>query len=481
MRSGPARWITDAFAAGAKRFSAVLFRFFPPQHRGHRLDSNILKEIGKGQYDWAMQIGTLAFVWGLPIVTCWSDRLKKLRPAADAPPDAGLVNRFRHVRALSAPGASEFVNAATDFLYSTAVIDLRNGPLRLSGGDFRGRWYGLQVLDAHMETLANIGTRTCGDRVPEVLLAYRDQEIDAAPGQWSIRSDCPFVYIVGRIAADAGEDLADAHCLQDALRIEAVDPAAQGQHDLADACAMFTPSAPGCPENLAFYASLAAVLRFVPPRDHEGMLLGLFRDVGIDPQRGFDHASLSEEVRAGLGDAIAHAQGILGRKLYVTGQMIDGWMWVTGIGNYDSDYVVRALVSQHGIWANVPEESIYVMARLDADGALLHGANRYEIRFPPGQTPPVDAFWSISYYDEHGRLVAHPSGRTAVNSLYSALVADADGSLVIEIATEPSSPQRASNWLPSHDGAFNLNLRCYNPQAAMLSQDYRVPAVRRVG
>ena len=44
------------------------------------MDSNILKEIGKGQYDWAMQIGTLAFIWGLPIVTCWSDRLKKCSP-----------------------------------------------------------------------------------------------------------------------------------------------------------------------------------------------------------------------------------------------------------------------------------------------------------------------------------------------------------------------------------------------------------------
>ncbi len=449
------------------------------------MDSNILKEIGKGQYDWAMQVGTLAFIWGLPIVTCWSDRLKKLRSGSDVAPDAGLVNRFRHVRALSAPGASEFVNAATDFLYSTAVVDLRNGPLRLSGGDFSGRWYGLQVLDAHMETLANIGTRTCGDQVPEVLLAYRDQDVGVSQHPWTIRSDSPFVYIVGRIAAGVGEDLADAHRLQDAMQIEAmqIEDAALGthaQHDLTDACAPFPPPAPGCPENLAFYASLAAVLRFVPPRDHEGMLLGLFRDIGIDPQRGFDHAALSDEVRAGLADAIAHAQGILGRKIYATGQMIDGWMWVTDIGNYDSDYIVRALVSQHGIWANVPEESIYVMARLDADGALLHGANRYEIRFPPGQTPPVDAFWSISYYDEHGRLVAHPSGRNTVNSLYSAPVPDEDGSLVIEIASEPSSPQRASNWLPSHDGAFNLNLRCYNPQAAMLSLEYRVPAVKRV-
>ncbi len=445
------------------------------------MDSSILKEIGKGQYDWALQVGTLACIWGLPIVTCWSDRLKKLSPIGDTRPDPCLINRFRHVRTLSAPGASEFVNAATDFLYSTAVIDLRNGPLRLSGGDFSGRWYGLQILDAYMETMANIGTRTCGDVVPDVLLSYGDQGAITGPGDWSIHSESPFVYIVGRIAADAGEDLSDAHRLQDALTVEPAEPATFGDLDLTDALASFPPQDPHCPENLRFFSALAAVLALVPPRDHEGMLLGLFRDVGIDPHRGFDHAVLSDDVRAGLADAVSHAHGILGRKLYATGQMIDGWMWVTGIGNYGNDYIVRALVSQHGIWANVPEESIYVMARLDVDGALLHGAHRYEIRFLPGQTPPVDAFWSISYYDEHGHLVAHPSGRTTVNSLYSTLVPDEDGSLVIEIGPQaPSSPQRASNWLPSHDGVFNLNLRCYNPQPAMLSLDYRVPAVRRV-
>jgi hypothetical protein len=453
------------------------------QHsRSRRLDSIILKEIGKGQYDWALQVGTLAYIWGIPIVTCWSDRLKKLCPIGLAQPDFSLINRFRHVRTLSTPGASEFVNAATDFLYSTAVIDLRNGPLRLTGGDFSGRWYGLQVLDAYMETMANIGTRTCGDVVPSVVLTFGDQQCDLTPDEWSIHSDTPFVYVVGRIAADAGRDLIDARRLQDALVLEPTDSDNRGPHDLADVLASLPLQNPDCPEALGFYSALAKVLAFVPPRGHEGMLLGLLRDIGIDPVRGFDHAALTEEVSAGLADAVPHARGILGRKLYTTGQMVDGWMWVTDIGNYGSDYIVRALVSQHGIWANVPEESLYVMARLDADGALLHGAHRYEIRFPPGQAPPVDAFWSISYYDEHGHLVAHPSGRTTVNSLYSSLSLDEDGAVTIEIGPHPpSEPQRASNWLPSHDGAFNLNLRCYNPRPAMLSMQYRVPAVRRVG
>lgn len=443
------------------------------------MDNTLAQEIGKGEYDWAFHVGTHAVVWGLPIVECWSDRLKKLRPSPEADPDPALVNRFRHVRALSRPGASEFVNAATDFLYSTAVIDLRQGPLRLRGASADGRWYGLQVLDAHMETLANIGTRTIGALAPDVLLVHADHADDAqaSASGWIVRSDSPFLYIVGRIAAADGDDLAGAHRLQDSLQLGPADERQPSPAGFADACEPL-PEGEG---PLGFYARLAHALRFVEPRRHEGMLRGLFRRLGIDASAGFDPDALSEPVRRGLADAVAHAQSILARKLYSTGRMIDGWMWVTDIGNYGSDYIVRALVSQHGIWANVPEESLYVMGRLDAEGALLHGAHRYEIRFAPGQTPPVDAFWSISYYDEHGRLIDHPSGRSTVNSLYSPLVFEDDGALVIEIGSAPSRPERTANWLASHDGAFNLNLRCYNPRAEMLTDGYRVPAVVRVG
>ena len=192
------------------------------------MDNALSEAIFKGEYDWALHVGTLAVVWGLPIVECWADRLKKLRPPAQAVPDPGLINRFRHVRALSRPGASEFVNAATDFLYSTAVVDLRDGPLRLAVGDAGARWYGLQILDAHMETLANVGTRTFGPRPPTTLLIHRDASgpadvaADEATGEDAehvVRSECPFLYIVGRISAAEGADLAGAHRLQDSLEL----------------------------------------------------------------------------------------------------------------------------------------------------------------------------------------------------------------------------------------------------------------------
>jgi hypothetical protein len=53
-----------------------------------------------------------------------------------------------------------------------------------------------------------------------------------------------------------------------------------------------------------------------------------------------------------------------------------------------------------GIYANSKAEALYPIYRVDAAGEKLDAAkNRYTLRFPPGQLPPVNAFWSATMYD----------------------------------------------------------------------------------
>lgn len=430
---------------------------------------DLAAELRQGQEDWAFSIGVQAYIWGYPIVECWKDRLKKLGG------EAAAVNRFRHVRALATPQASEFVNAATDFLYSTAVIDLAAGPLLLRAPDFGARWYVLQLLDPYMETIENLGTRSSGGQLPRVLLA-RAGTVDPPQGARLIECSSDHLYIVARIAADPAESLVPVHALQDALQLQPLQAprAAAGR-----AYAPLEVAGDGTAE-LAFFRELAAVIRHVPPRPEEGMLTALLAEVGIAAARDFDEQRLPEGVRRGLARAMPFAEGILQRKLFEVGRLVNGWGLVTDIGRYGGQYIIRALVARHGIWANVPEESLYFMARSDHQGQRLHGRHRYEIRFPRQGTPPVDAFWSISYYDEHGRLVANPLERYTLHSRYSALSPNPDGSLSIFIGGEAGSAQRPSNWLPSHDGFFTLNLRCYNPRAPLLDLSYEVPPIVRL-
>jgi hypothetical protein len=447
------------------------------------MGSDIQKSIEQGQEDWAFNIGVQLFVWGLPILECWKYRLGKVI-ASTSGDDAQRINCFHHMRGLSTRESSKFVNSATDFLYSTAVLDLHGGPLVLTAPDFQGRWYGLQVLDPYMETLANLGTRTYGDQLPTVVIANKRDQCKVPEHATVIYSDSDFLYVVGRIAAGDREDLAVVNALQDGLRFEPLHATdhlnANGSGITGGSCEPLRPADSTCPEELKFFEELGSVLKFVPPTTAEGMLLGLLGEVGISLDRGFEHRTLPVGIRDGLARAVPFAQQILGNKVFEIGELINGWKRVGKIGNYGHNYIVRALVSLHGIWANVPEESLYFMAWTDCEGSLLHGDHRYEIRFPAGELPPVEAFWSISYYDDKGRLTENELGKYTINSLYNALVPNDDGSISVFIGRNPVSSGLEENWLPSHPGLFNLNLRCYTPKAELLSGKYRVPPIVKI-
>jgi hypothetical protein len=91
-----------------------------------------------------------------------------------------------------------------------------------------------------------------------------------------------------------------------------------------------------------------------------------------------------------------------------------------------------------GIYGNSKQEAIYPVYRIDAEGQKLSGANRYSIRFAPGELPPVNAFWSLTMYElPASLLVANPINRYLINSLMlPQLKKDADSGLTLLIQNE---------------------------------------------
>jgi hypothetical protein len=128
--------------------------------------------------------------------------------------------------------------------------------------------------------------------------------------------------------------------------------------------------------------------------------------------------------------------------------------------------------------ANVPEEAMYWTATKDSTGQTLNGQHDYLLHFPPGGTPPNDAFWSLTMTDLQSHMVANPINRYSVSDT-SGLVPNADGSIDIYIQnTAPAGHE--SNWLPAPTGNFKLWLRAYLPGAAILDGKYTVPPVGEV-
>ncbi|MEA5544577.1 DUF1214 domain-containing protein, partial [Limnoraphis robusta CCNP1324] len=113
---------------------------------------------------------------------------------------------------------------------------------------------------------------------------------------------------------------------------------------------------------------------------------------------------------------------------------------------------------------------------VDSTGQPLDGMHDYTIHFEKADLPPVDAFWSITLYDQDGFQVGNPLNRFAVSS-WMPVVYNADGSLDLTFQNESPGKDREANWLPAPKGPFNLTMRLYAPHSDALTGKWNPPAV----
>jgi hypothetical protein len=157
---------------------------------------------------------------------------------------------------------------------------------------------------------------------------------------------------------------------------------------------------------------------------------------------------------------------------------INGWTTTTQCGRPGNGILLRAACARILPGINVYEEAAYWTTTVDGSGQKLTGSNNYMLSFPAGQTPPNNAFWSLTITDVAGFMVSNPLDRYSVGDR-SGLKSNTDGSISIHIqASVPAGHE--SNWLPTPAGKFKLTLRVYLPGPAILDGEYQVPPVMKV-
>ena len=92
--------------------------------------------------------------------------------------------------------------------------------------------------------------------------------------------------------------------------------------------------------------------------------------------------------------------------------------------------------------------------------------------------PPVDAFWSITLYDQEGFQVANPLNRFACRAGCRSDY-NADGSLDLYFQNQSPGADKEANWLPAPTGPFNLTMRLYAPKADALTGKWNPPPVTK--
>lgn len=117
--------------------------------------------------------------------------------------------------------------------------------------------------------------------------------------------------------------------------------------------------------------------------------------------------------------------------------------------------------------------------RVASNMSFTFPAARYRMHFDAASLPPVNAFWSITAYDEDGYFIANPLNRYTIGDR-DRLKFNPDGSLDLYVQGETPGPDQEANRLPAGTGPFNLTIRLYWPNQAVLSGAWHPPALERL-
>ncbi len=226
-----------------------------------------------------------------------------------------------------------------------------------------------------------------------------------------------------------------------------------------------------------YFANAAELLKLHPPHVTDEPIIAQMKKIGIEPGKSFDIGKLDPVIQRALETAPQDGQKLMAWKVPTLARVANGWgMNTDTMGVYGNYYLKRAIIAQQGLGANLVEDAIYPLNLADESGKPLDGANKYSITFEKGATPPVNAFWSITLYDQDGFQVGNTLNRFAVSS-WMPFKYNADGSLDLYFQDSSPGKEFEANWLPAPKGPFNLTMRLYAPKSEALTGRWNPPPV----
>ncbi len=429
-------------------------------------------------------IGVTAYVFFYSLVTMDVTR-KQLTNVAKPEGIHTPMNAFASLGAFPPADMKVVVRPNFDTLYSSAWLDLTKEPMIVSVPDTHGRYYLLPMLDMWTDVFASPGWRTTGTHAGDYAVVPPDWRGSLPDGVGRIDAPTPYVWIIGRTKTDGPPDYDAVHAIQAGLKItplsgwgKAAEPVIGTVDPGVD---MKTPPKTTVDTMPAgkFFAYAAEILKLQPPHATDQPILAQMKRIGIERGRSFDIDKVDPAIKAGLETAPEDALKLMAWKVATLARVVNGWSMNTDtMGVYGNYYLKRALVTQYGLGANLPEDAIYPLNLADDTGKPLDGAAAYVLHFERDAAPPVNAFWSVTLYDSEGFQVPNSFNRFAVSS-WMPLKHNPDGSLDLYFQNANPGADKEANWLPAPKGPFNLTMRLYAPKSDALTGKWNPPPVTK--
>lgn len=432
----------------------------------------------------ALDLGTEAYIFGYPLITM--DMTRSVMTNYATPGTRGApMGQFFHARIYPDASFKSVTAPNADTLYSIAWLDVSAEPYVLHVPDVGNRYYLMEMLNAWTDVFADPGSRTSGTKAHDFLITGPHWKGTAPQGMEVLDSDTDLVWIIGRTyCSGTREDYKAVHDIQDQYTLVPLSAYGKsftpppGQVD--PKIDMKTPVRDQVNRLDAglFLKKLAELMKNNPPYSDDAPMMTTLAKLGVEPGKDFDVAQLGSDAAIGLTSAVQAAQEKIMSHYYHAGRQVNGWRITTNTGDYGDDYIQRALMTEIGLGANLPEDAVYPMAKFDKDGTPLNGTNKYVMHFKKDKLPPVNGFWSLTMYNDQYFFVNNPINRYSI-SLRDNLKYNADGSLDIYIQHDSPGADKESNWLPAPQEVFILMMRLYWPKEAAISGSWVPPGVRK--
>lgn len=297
-----------------------------------------------GQRDQVAAIAVEAYIFAYPLVTMELTRLQATNVEPGAAPGRAPMNQFAHIREFPDADFRMVVRPNFDTLYSSAWVDLTEGPVVVSAPDTDDRYYMLPVLDMWTDVFATPGKRSSGTAAAYWALVPAGWSGRLPAGVGRIDAPTPHVWIIGRTQTNGEADYDAVHKVQDGFQLSHL--ADWGRAPIAATTRAVDPDIDMTTPPLdvinamtgeEFFRRAAELMKLHPPHVTDWSQIRRMRALGLVPRESFDPNRQGRAVRDAVAAAPRTAQEAMTARVSTMATVSNGWQTNTdSIGVYGS-------------------------------------------------------------------------------------------------------------------------------------------------
>jgi len=249
----------------------------------------------------------------------------------------------------------------------------------------------------HTNVFAYGGTRVTGTTGGTYLIAGPEWNGQVPQGMTMIWSPTNLAWIVNRILVKGPADLPNVHTIQDKISVKplsvfqgkATPSQSSSSSSVVTAANASTKQVPIGPQpaliattGIKIYDEIGKAMIGNPLNPADPGLVTKLASIGIGPGKE-PSKDANDTIKAALQTGITEGQKMIDAKVANVGTKNNGWLVFAQAGDYGTDYLFRAAITQSGLGANIAQEALYPATFTDIEGKPLTGANNYTIHFNP--------------------------------------------------------------------------------------------------